>query len=399
MLTLNDLLTATVDYDGSDLHIKVGSPPLVRIRGDLIPLNVPPLTPELSRDLSFAALSQQQIDRFNVDRELDFAYAIEGKARFRGNCFLQRGNIQAVFRVIPLVIRSMEELNLPPVCKYFSERPRGLVLVTGPAGSGKSTTQAAMIDYINRRFPVHIVTIEDPIEFVHTCSKALINQRELDRDTRSFSNALRAVLRQDPDVILVGEMRDLDTMSLAVTAAETGHLVFGTLHTTDAVQTIDRVIDVFPQHQQQQIRMQISVNLVGVVSQALVKTVDGTRRVAAFETLVGVSSVRSMIREAKTHQIGSLIQTGMKQGMVTMDQSLANLVLSGQVTYEAASEKSHNIAEFRALCNIDKPPVQDIADESGAPPPPPPPGDSQTVKPSKPAGPLSGRMPFGFKRS
>jgi len=394
MVTLDDLLISTLECDGSDLHIKVGAPPLVRIRGDLVPLNAPVLSVDEARALSIAALDEKQIARFNEERELDFAYAIEGRARFRGNLFLQRGVTQAVFRVVPLTIRSMEELHLPPVCKFFSERPRGLVLVTGPAGSGKSTTQAAMIDFINHTYPLHIVTIEDPIEFIHPSGKALINQRELDRDTRSFSNALRAVLRQDPDVILVGEMRDLETIALAVTAAETGHLVFGTLHTTDAVQTIDRVIDVFPQHQQQQIRMQLSVNLVGVVSQTLVKTVDGNQRVAAFETLVGVSSVRSLIREAKTHQIGSLIQTGMKQGMITMDQSLANLVNGGVVSFEAAAEKAQNLAEFKILCSGKQNGLGDLApppDQSAPPPANPEPARAAT-------GPLSGRLPFGFKR-
>jgi len=395
MVTLDDLLISTLECDGSDLHIKVGAPPLVRIRGDLVPLNAPVLSVDDARALSIAALDEKQVARFNEERELDFAYAIAGRARFRGNLFLQRGVTQAVFRVVPLTIRSMEELHLPPVCKFFSERPRGLVLVTGPAGSGKSTTQAAMIDYINHSFPLHIVTIEDPIEFIHPSGTALINQRELDRDTRSFSNALRAVLRQDPDVILVGEMRDLETIALAVTAAETGHLVFGTLHTTDAVQTIDRVIDVFPQHQQQQIRMQLSVNLVGVVSQTLVKTVDGNSRVAAFETLVGVSSVRSLIREAKTHQIGSLIQTGMKQGMITMDQSLANLVNGGVVSFEAAAEKAQNLAEFKILCSGKQNGLGDLAPSPDQAVPPPP----STPEPARaPTGPLSGRLPFGFKR-
>jgi twitching motility protein PilT len=290
----------------------------------------------------------------------------------------------------------MEELRLPPVCKFFAERPRGLVLVTGPSGSGKSTTQAAMIDYINNHYPLHIVTIEDPVEFIHVDKQALINQRELDRDTHSFSNSLRAVLRQDPDVILVGEMRDLETIALAVTAAETGHLVFGTLHTTDAVQTIDRIIDVFPQYQQQQIRMQLSVNLVGVVSQALVKTVDGTDRVAAFETLVGISSVRSLIREAKTYQISSLIQTGMKQGMMTMDQSLANLVKSGLTPYEAAREKAHNVTEFDFLCGAGKPQDEkvDLPDEEESSPPP-----SGEERPQlKPQAQPMHKFPFGLKR-
>lgn len=401
MFTLDDLLVSTVESDGSDLHIKVGSPPLVRVRGDLFPLNVPPISAEEAKSLSFSALRPEQIEKFLADRELDFAYEIPERGRFRGNLFYQRGVIQSVFRSIPLRIRTMEELNLPPVCRFFAERPRGLVLVTGPAGSGKSTTQAAMIDYINRNFATHIVTIEDPVEFIHPRAKALINQRELDRDTRSFSNALRAVLRQDPDVILVGEMRDLETIALAVTAAETGHLVFGTLHTTDAVQTIDRVVDVFPQHQQQQIRMQLSVNLVGVVSQSLIKTVDGNARVAAFETLVGISSIRSLIREAKTHQIASLIQTGMKQGMMTMDQSLAHLVQSGTVTYEAAAEKAQNLQEFRILCSVHagEPSADGTAPAAPFGDLPAEPQPQEAAPQPKPAGsPLSSRLGFGFKR-
>jgi twitching motility protein PilT len=243
----------------------------------------------------------------------------------------------------------MDELSLPAVCRYFSERPRGLVLVTGPAGSGKSTSQAAMIDYINSRSAQHIMTVEDPVEFLHDDKKSLINQRELGTDTLSFANALKFVLRQDPDVILIGEMRDLETIALAITAAETGHLVFGTLHTTDAVQTVDRIIDVFPIYQQQQVRMQMAVNLVGVISQTLVKRADGKGRVAAFETLVSIPSVRNLIREAKTHQIASMIQTGSRQGMITLDQSLANLVKNKLVTYEDALGKASNIIEFKSL--------------------------------------------------
>jgi twitching motility protein PilT len=350
MLTIDELLKTTVEMGGSDLHIRVDSPPLVRVRGDLLPLEeIPALSASGAKRLCYSAISQQQQERFEQDLELDFAYTIEDLARFRGNLFVQRGVTQAVFRVIPLKIQTMEELSLPAICKYFADRPRGLVLVTGPAGSGKSTTQAAMIDYINDHYPLHVVTIEDPVEFVHDDRQALINQRELDTDTRSFSNALRAVLRQDPDVILVGEMRDLETIQLAITAAETGHLVFGTLHTTDAVQTVDRVIDVFPMHQQQQIRMQLSVNLVGVISQTLIKTKEGNSRVAAFEVLVGISAVRNLIRESKTYQLGSLIQTGTKQGMMTLDQSLAALVRGGVVEEQDAYEKCQNPNEFRFL--------------------------------------------------
>src|SRR5436190_14749276 len=348
-ITVDQLLTTTVQMEGSDLHIKSESPPLVRVHGELYPLDLPPLTPEQAKELSYSILSPQQIEHFEEDLELDLGYEIPGLARFRGNVLQQRGAIGSVFRVIPLKIQTMEELNLPPVCKYYSERPRGLVLVTGPAGSGKSTSQAAMIDYINTNFSHHIVTVEDPVEFMHDDKKSLINQRELGRDTLSFNNALKYVLRQDPDVILIGEMRDLETIALAITAAETGHLVFGTLHTTDAVQTVDRIIDVFPTFQQQQVRMQLAVNLIGVISQTLVKKADGKGRVAAFETLVAIPSVRNLIREAKTHQIASMIQTGSRQGMISMDHSLANLVKQGLVTREAALERAYNQLEFNSL--------------------------------------------------
>ena len=349
MTTVDELLTTTVSMDGSDLHLKADSAPLVRVYGDLSPLDMPPLTAEQVKDLAYSILAPHQIKRFEVEWELDAAYQIDGLARFRVNLFIQRGDVGIFFRVIPLRIQTMEELMLPPVCKYFSERPRGLVLVTGPAGSGKSTTQAAMIDHINNNFTLHIVTVEDPVEFVHQDKKALINQRQLDVDTLSFANALKFVLRQDPDVILVGEMRDLETIALAITAAETGHLVFGTLHTTDAVQTVDRVIDVFPMYQQQQVRMQLAVNLVGIISQTLVKRADGKGRVAAFETLVAIPSIRNLIREAKTFQISSMIQTGLKQGMMTLDQYLATLVKKGVVTFQEAEAKAANVIEFRAL--------------------------------------------------
>lgn len=348
--TIDELLTMTVQRDGSDLHIKSGVRPLIRIYGDLMPIEeADPLTPEDVKELAYSIMSDAQRRRFEEEWELDLAYVIEGLARFRCNVFIQRGHIGIVFRVIPIKIQSMEELMLPPVCRYFSERPRGLVLVTGPAGSGKSTTQAAMIDYINKTRAEHIVTVEDPVEFLHEDINSLINQRELDTDTLSFANALKFVLRQDPDVILVGEMRDLETIHLAITAAETGHLVFGTLHTPDAVQTIDRVIDVFPMHQQQEVRMQLAVNLLGVISQTLVKRKDGRGRVAAFETLVCVPAIRNLIRESKTFQIGSMIQTGAKQGMMTLDQYLAMLVKKGTVDWSEARMKCSNVKEFEAL--------------------------------------------------
>jgi len=349
MVTIDQLLYTTVHHMGSDLHLKAEGPPLVRIHGDLVQLEMDPLSPDETKDLSLSILSEAQRARFEEELELDFAYEIPGLARFRGNVYQQKGAVQSAFRVIPLRIQTMEELSLPPVCRYFSERPRGLVLVTGPAGSGKSTTQAAMIDYINGNYPLHVVTVEDPLEFIHEDRQALINQRELDTDTLSFANALKFVLRQDPDVILIGEMRDLETIHLAITAAETGHLVFGTLHTTDAVQTVDRVIDVFPTYQQQQVRMQLAVNLIGVISQTLIKRADGQGRLAAFETLVAISAVRNLIRENTTYQIGSLIQTGQRHGMQSLDQSLAELYQKRLVTYSDALEKATNVHEYKAL--------------------------------------------------
>lgn len=354
--TIDDLLKATVAKNGSDLHVKSGARPLVRIFGDLLPMEeFPVLSPEYVHELALGMMQDFQKERFEKEWELDMAYVIEGLARFRCNVFIQRGNTGIVFRVIPIKIQTMEELNLPPVCRYFAERPRGLVLVTGPAGSGKSTTQAAMINYINKHEACHIMTVEDPVEFLHQDIQAIINQRELDTDTLSFANALKYVLRQDPDVILVGEMRDLETIHLAITAAETGHLVFGTLHTPDAVQTIDRVIDVFPMHQQQEVRMQLAVNLIGVISQSLLKRADGKGRVAAFETLVAVPSIRNLIREAKTFQISSSIQTGAKQGMITLDQYLAGLVKKGLITRADGRLKSSNPREFDALLEEQQP--------------------------------------------
>ncbi len=349
---IETLLRRTVEMLASDLHIKADSKPYVRIHGELIQLeDEQPFTPETARDEIFQVVNEQQKRRFERDLELDFAYEIEGLSRFRGNIYQQKGLVQAAFRVIPFEILTLSDLGLPNIVKSFCERPRGLILVTGPAGSGKSTTQAACIDYINKREPCHIVTVEDPIEFIHEDHKALIRQRELDFDTLSFANALKFVLRQDPDVILVGEMRDLETIQLAITAAETGHLVFGTLHTVDAVQTVDRVIDVFPIHQQQQIRMQLSVNLVGVISQTLVKRADGRGRVAAFEVLNAVGAIRNLIRENKTYQISSILQTGARLGMHTLDQFLARLVLEKSVTREEAAMKAKDRNEFERLAD------------------------------------------------
>jgi len=348
---IRELLIKCVEMEGSDLHLKVDTGQVyVRVHGDLIHLETEAhFGEEAFRSDLFSMLRPEQVERFQKDLELDFAYEIANVSRFRGNVFQQRNVIQAVFRVIPYKVQSMNDLQLPGACWDFIERPRGLVLVTGPAGSGKSTTLAAMIDQINRTQRVHIMTVEDPVEFVHDNHVALINQRELDVDTLSFSNALKYVLRQDPDVILVGEMRDLETIHLAITAAETGHLVFATLHTVDAVQTVDRIIDVFPIYQQQQVRMQLSVNLVGVVSQTLVKRSDSRGRTAAFEVLVATSAVRNLVRERKLYQINSIIQTGARAKMQTLDQSLVSLVDRGLVSVDEARLRAKDPSEFDRL--------------------------------------------------
>ncbi|MCS7266035.1 MAG: type IV pilus twitching motility protein PilT [Armatimonadetes bacterium] len=342
-LTLEDILKFGVQRNCSDVHIKAGAPPLFRLYGDLYyATNVPPLTPEDTRRLIFSILTPEKQHEFERRKEVDFAFTIPNLARFRANVLMQRGTVEAIFRIIPSRIPTFEELGLPTIVRYFCERPRGIVLVTGPAGCGKTTTLAAMINYINNRFPLHIITIEDPIEFVHQDKLALINQREVGRDTLSFANALKYALREDPDVIMIGEMRDLETIALAITAAETGHLVLGTLHTTDAVQTIDRIIDAFPTHQQQQIRMQLAISLVGVISQRLLRRTDGKGMIAAFEVLVGTTAARALIREAKTFQLPSVLQTGIRQGMTTLEQSLANLVLKGIVRLEDALAEANN---------------------------------------------------------
>ncbi len=338
---------------GSDLHLKTDTGRVYsRVFGDLVVLDdLPEFTQEEFDAGIQDIMKREQYLRFMEELELDFAVEIPGVARFRGNLFQQRGCTQAIFRVIPLDVATMDELELPPLAHDLVDRPRGLVLVTGPAGSGKSTTLAAMINHINRSNPCHIVTVEDPIEFVHDDHVALINQRELGEDTLSFSNALKYVLRQDPDVILVGEMRDIETIHLAITAAETGHLVFGTLHTVDALQTVDRIVDVFPQRQQQQVRMQLSVNLLGVISQTLVKRKSGQGRVAAFEVLNATAAVRNLIRENKTYQISSIMQTGAKQKMNTLDQSFARLVERGLITVEEAQKRAKDPAEFLRILN------------------------------------------------
>ena len=347
---IDDLLRLMLERGGSDLHITVGSPPGIRQRGEIIPIeNMKPLMPRDTMEMILGLLSEEQRRRFETELELDFAYSIPGVSRFRANVLQQRNSMGAVFRVIPIKIPTMEELSLPKVCQYLAERPRGLVLVTGPTGSGKSTTLAAMINHINATRPVHIITMEDPIEFMHRNQRAYVNQREVGEDTHSFAAALKRVLRQDPDVILVGEMRDLETISAAITAAETGHLVLATLHTTGGPETIDRVIDVFPPHQQQQVRMQLSSTLEGVLSQVLLRSTDGRSRVMAMEIMLGIPAISNLIREGKTHQMETIIQGGASLGMQTLDQHLKNLLTAGKVTFEEAISKAKNPRELAAM--------------------------------------------------
>ncbi len=347
---LDQLLERLLAEGGSDLHLTVGKQPSVRVHGALRPLDgAPVLEPEPLRALLFDALHPSKRERFEERKELDTAYAIPGLGRFRMNLFVQRGAVGAVIRAIPDHVPELESLGLPEIVKELADRPRGLVLVTGPTGSGKSTTLAAMVDRINQSKPVHIMTVEDPIEHVHDHGRAVVNQREVGSDTVSFAEALRHVLRQDPDVILVGEMRDLETISAALTAAETGHLVFGTLHTQDAAQSVDRMVDVFPPSQQAQVRMMLSTTLQGIVCQQLLPTVDNDGRVVAVEVLVATPAIRSMIREAKAQQIPSALQAGAVHGMVSMDQSLAKLVRAGKITDSVAYSRCASSEDLRRL--------------------------------------------------
>ncbi len=346
---LGDLLIEMLEAGASDLHLTAGSPPVIRVDGDVRPLDHPSLTPAATRDLVYDILTDEQRRRLENDWELDFSYSVPGAARFRVNVYFQRGALGAAFRAIPHEIKSLDKLGLPAAMESLTEKPRGLVLVTGPTGSGKSTTLAAMIDRINETRSGHIMSIEDPIEFLHRHKRCIVNQREVSSDTRSFAAALRHVLRQDPDVILVGEMRDLETISLAVTAAETGHLVFGTLHTQDAPQTVDRIVDVFPPHQQGQVRAQLANALQGIITQTLLKRRDGRGRVVACEVLVATPGVRNLIREGKNHQLYSAMQTGGKFGMQTLDAALAGLVRQGLVSPEEAGRHAANPDELRRL--------------------------------------------------
>ena len=338
-----------MERQSSDLHLTAGSPPMVRERGKLHPLDYPVLTPQAVREIVYSILSDEQRKRLENDWQIDFAYSIPNKARFRVNAFYQRASVGAAFRLIPDQMPNLDSLGLPPTIKELTHKPRGFVLVTGPTGSGKSTTLAAMLDLINKERSEHIMTVEDPIEFLHRHQRCIVNQRELGSDAQSFAMALKAALRQDPDVILVGEMRDLETISTALTAAETGHLVFATLHTQDTAQTVDRIVDVFPPEQQQQVRVQLSVTLQGIVTQQLLPTVDGMSRVCAAEVLVPTPAVRNLIREGKTHQIYSALQTGATHGMQTMDSALAELVRQQKIDRELAEQRSGAPEELRRL--------------------------------------------------
>jgi twitching motility protein PilT len=347
---LSELLVECQDSGASDLHLTAGARPTLRVNGSLMAMEDRSiLTPPVIQRMMYAILTQKQRERFEEELELDFAFALPGRARFRVNLYRQRDALGGAFRIIPYEIKALEELGVPPSVANFAMLPRGFVLVTGPTGSGKSTTLASLVDLANRQRRDHIMTVEDPIEFLHTHKACLVNQREVGEDTWSFQNALKHVLRQDPDIILVGEMRDLETISVALTAAETGHLVFATLHTQDAAQTIDRVIDVFPSHQQQQIRVQLAGALQGVVCQTLCKTYDGKGRAVATEVLVATPAIRNLIREGKTHQIYSSLQAGARHGMHSLDQHLAELVKSGRITYETALDKCHHVEDFNRL--------------------------------------------------
>lgn len=341
MIGIEELLQIMVQRGGSDLHVTAGAPPKVRVDGSLVSTEHDTLTPDETKKIVYSVLTSEQISKFERDLELDLSFGIDGLGRFRTNVFLQRGATGAVFRIIPYAIQSFSELGLPEdVCEMLCALPKGLVLVTGATGSGKSTTLAAMIDFINQHRCEHVITIEDPIEYLHRNKNCLFNQREVGSDTHSFSNALRSVLREDPDVVLIGEMRDLETIELALTLAETGHLTFATLHTSDTVQTINRIVDVFPSHQQQQVRTQLSFVLQGVLCQALLPRANGRGRALVCEVMVANQAIRSCIRENKAHQIYSLIQTGGKYGMRTMNQALFEVYSQNAITYDEAMSRT-----------------------------------------------------------
>jgi twitching motility protein PilT len=349
-IPIPELLSTLLEVGGSDLHLTAGTPPTVRVNGELERLDkYPDLTPRALQGMIYAILPQKLRERFEQELELDMSYSLPGQARFRVNVYQQRDALGAAFRLIPFEIKTLDTLGLPGVVADLARFPRGFVVVTGPTGSGKSTTLAGMVDVVNTERAGHIMTVEDPIEFLHKHKKCIVNQREVGADTHGFGQALKHVLRQDPDVILVGEMRDLETISTAITAAETGHLVFATLHTQDAPQTIDRIIDVFPPHQQQQVRVQLATTLQGIVTQQLLQTADGKGRVVAAEVLITTPAIRNLIREGKVHQIYSSMQAGGRFGMQTMDMSIAAHVKAGRINQQVAFERCHDPEELQRL--------------------------------------------------
>jgi twitching motility protein PilT len=354
---IDDLLRIVVEKGGSDLHLSVGVPPIIRVDGQLLPTNYEKVSPQDSQRLIYDILTDEQIQRFETNFELDFSYQLARLSRFRVNVYRDRGNVATAFRVIPSRIPTLRELSLPPVLEELTRLPRGLVLVTGPTGSGKSTSLAAMINQINNERSVHILTIEDPIEYLHSHRFSIINQREVGQDTRQFANALRAALREDPDVILVGEMRDLETMQMAVSAAETGHLVFATLHTNSAATSVERIVDSFPPGQQEQVRLQLSNNLQAILCQQLLPRANQPGRICSMEIMTASPAIRNLIRENKAHQITSMIQTSANLGMQTMDQSLRDLYVRGLITYELAMERAMNPAELEKMIRTATMPV------------------------------------------
>jgi twitching motility protein PilT len=350
--TMEGLLRLLVEQGASDLHLSATQPPHLRVDDRLVPTDHQPLTGDDVKELAYSLLSPDKVERFERWKELDFAFSIEGLARFRGNLFIQQGYVGAAIRMLPFRILGFSELGLPvPVATNLCQRPKGLVLITGATGSGKTTTLAAMVDHINANFDHHIITIEDPIEYVHSSKRSIIDQREVGGDTQSFAQGLKHVLRQDPDVILIGEMRDLETIETALIVAETGHLVLATLHTSDAVQTVNRIVDVFPAHQQNQVRVQLSLELLGVISQQLIPKSSGRGRVLASEVLIVNHAVRSLVRESKIHQIYSVIQTGQKEGMRTMNQSLYELYVNRVISPEEALARSSDPDDLLRLMN------------------------------------------------
>jgi len=382
-IALSDLLRKMIELGGSDLHITTNSAPMVRVHGVLRPLEYPEMTPAETKQLAYSVLTDAQKHRFEETLELDFSFGIKGLSRFRANIYNQRGAVGAVFRSIPYEIRSFEELGLPAVIATLCDKPRGLILVTGPTGSGKSTTLAAMLDKVNRDRHEHIITVEDPIEYLHAHKGCIVNQREVHADTHTFANALRAALRQDPDVVLIGEMRDLETTETALRIAETGHLTFATLHTNSAASSINRIIDIFPAHQQAQIRTQLSMVLEGIVTQSLLPKANGQGRVMAMEILVPNAAIRNLIREDKIHQIYSMMQTGQeKYGMQTFNQALTSLYFKKQITLEMAMARSSNADELQDLINRGT-----AAMQGGSPPGMRKPGyPSQPNRPVNPLG-------------